>query len=115
MAVSVASAAPGVAAQTPTRAAARSHDELELLVKGGLTPIEALRTATINPAEFLHREKDLGTVETGKLADLVLLDANPLQQITNTQKIAAVVSNGRYLAAPELRKLLERAALIVKK
>ncbi|MBC7895043.1 MAG: amidohydrolase family protein [Cytophagaceae bacterium] len=91
------------------------HDELGLLVKGGLTPIEALRTATINPAEFLHREKDLGTVETGKLADLVLLDANPLELISNTQKIAAVVANGRYLPDPELKKLLERAALIVKK
>lgn len=91
------------------------HDELGLLVKGGLTPIEALRAATINAAEFLHREKDLGTVETGKLADLVLLEANPLEQISNTQRIAAVIANGRYLPGAELRKLLDRAALIVKK
>ena len=82
------------------------HYELVLLVKAGLTPLEALRAATLNPARFLGQEKELGTVERGKLADLVLLDANPLGQITNTQKIAAVVANGRYLPTEELRKML---------
>src|SRR5262249_266934 len=67
------------------------HDELELLVSSGLTPTQALQAATWNPARFLGLERSLGTVEKGKLADLVLLDANPLEDIHNTQKIRAVV------------------------
>ncbi|MBI1899310.1 MAG: amidohydrolase family protein [Acidobacteria bacterium] len=65
------------------------HDELALFVEAGLTPMEALQTATRNPAMFFGMEKDLGTIEKGKIADLVLLDANPLADIHNTQKIAA--------------------------
>ncbi|MBK9164778.1 MAG: amidohydrolase family protein [Acidobacteria bacterium] len=91
------------------------HDELELLVKGGLSPLEALRSATLNPAIFLKREKELGTIEAGKLADLVLLDANPLEDIRNTKKINAVVVNGKYLPKAELDKLLEDAESIVMK
>jgi imidazolonepropionase-like amidohydrolase len=63
------------------------HDELALMVDGGLTPLEALQTATLNPARFLGKSDDLGTVEKGKLADLVILDANPLEDIHNTTKI----------------------------
>jgi imidazolonepropionase-like amidohydrolase len=73
------------------------HDELELLVEAGLSPLAALQTATRNPAVFLKREKDLGTVEVGKLADLVLLDANPLKFIGNTRKIAAVILGGQVI------------------
>jgi imidazolonepropionase-like amidohydrolase len=73
------------------------HDELQLFVTCGLTPAEALQTATLNPAIFLGRTADLGTIEAGKLADLVLLDANPLDDIANTQKIRAAVVNGRYV------------------
>ncbi len=91
------------------------HDELSLLVKGGLTPLAALQTATINPARFLKRETELGTIAVGKLADMVLLDANPLDDIANTKRIAAVVLNGRYLARAELNALLDRAAAIVKR
>lgn len=91
------------------------HDELALLVKGGLTPLAALQSATINPARFLGREAELGTVTEGKLADLVLLDANPLESIGNTTRIAAVVQNGRYLSRAELDRLLDRAAAIVKR
>ncbi len=91
------------------------HDELELLVKGGLSPLEALRTATLNPAIFLKREKELGAIENGKLADMVLLDANPIDDIKNTKKIIAVVANGKYLSKPELEKLLTHAEEIVKK
>lgn len=91
------------------------HDELELLVKGALSPLEALQAATLNPAMFLKREKDLGTIEAGKLADLVLLDANPLEDIRNTKKIYAVVANGKYLPKAELEKLLVNAEEIVKK
>lgn len=82
------------------------HDELGLLVQAGLTPLEALQTATINPAKYLGREKDLGTIEKGKLADLVLLDANPLAEISNTKKINTVVLNGRLLGRDALDKML---------
>src|SRR5260370_420308 len=82
------------------------HDELDLLVQSGLTPMEALRTATINPARFFGMENTLGTIEVGKLADLVLLDANPLKDIRNTQEINAVVINGRLLDRKTLDKLL---------
>jgi imidazolonepropionase-like amidohydrolase len=78
------------------------HDELELLVDAGLTPREALRTATLSAAEFLRTEKDLGSIEKGKYADLVLLDADPLENIRNTRKISLLVLRG---------KLLDRAAL----
>ncbi len=91
------------------------HDELALLVKGGLTPLAALQSATINPARFLKREAELGTVAEGKLADLVLLDANPLNDIGNTTRISAVVMNGRYLSRADLNSLLDRAAAIVKR
>lgn len=86
------------------------HDELALLVEAGLKPFEALQTATINPAVYLGREKELGTIERGKLADLVLLEANPLIDIRNTRKINAVISNGRILDRIALDKLLTQAA-----
>lgn len=82
------------------------HDELELFVKAGLTPVEALRTATINPAKFLGKEKILGTIESGNLADMVLLDANPLADISNTKKIDAVIANGRLFDRKALEKML---------
>jgi imidazolonepropionase-like amidohydrolase len=85
------------------------HDELESLVSGGLTPMEALQAATRNPAQFLGLRDLLGTIEAGKLADLVLLDANPLEDIRNTRRIAGVVVNGRWLAQSELQKLLSEA------
>jgi imidazolonepropionase-like amidohydrolase len=81
------------------------HDELALLVESGLTPMEALQAATRNPAKFLGRT-DVGTVETGKIADLVLLDANPLEEIRNTRRIAAVVVGGRLLSKPSLDAML---------
>ncbi len=68
--------------------------------------MEALQTATLNPAKFLGMENRLGTVEKGKLADLVLLDANPLDDIRNTQKIAGVIANGRYFSRVDLDKML---------
>jgi imidazolonepropionase-like amidohydrolase len=83
------------------------HQELELFVKAGLTPMEALQTTTLNPAKFLGRTRDLGTVETGKLADLVLLDANPLDDIRNTQKISAVVLGGWYFSRRDLDGILK--------
>jgi imidazolonepropionase-like amidohydrolase len=85
------------------------HDELRLLVQAGLTPLAALQSATLNPARFLGREKDLGTIEKGKLADLVVLDANPLADIGNTGRIHAVLVGGRLLNRKELDELLVAA------
>jgi hypothetical protein len=81
-------------------------DELELYVKAGMSPMDALRTATANPARFLGREKDLGTVESGKLADLVLLDANPLDDINNVRKISALIYDGAYFDRAALDGML---------
>jgi imidazolonepropionase-like amidohydrolase len=91
------------------------HDELALLVEAGFTPLEALKAATRNPAEFLGLLDSLGTVEKGKIADLVLLTADPLKDIRNTQKIEAVVVNGRFLDREELDKLLAQAEANAKK
>jgi imidazolonepropionase-like amidohydrolase len=82
------------------------HDELALLVRAGLTPMEALQAATRNAARALHLEHQLGTVEEGKLADLVLLDADPLRDIRNTTKIRAVVVNGHLLDRAALDQML---------
>jgi len=87
------------------------HEELALLVIAGLTPVEALRAATLNPAKFFGLDQTLGTVEQGKIADLVLLDANPLLDIRNTQRINAVVSNGRLFDRKALDKMLSEAAV----
>ena len=84
------------------------HDELALFVSAGLTPGEALRTATINPARFFDRAADIGAVATGKIADLVLLDANPLDDIRNTTRINTVVTNGRLLDRTALDKILSQ-------
>jgi len=85
------------------------HEELQRFVAAGFTPMEALQTATLNPAKFLGMDDRLGTVEKGKLADLVLLDANPLDDIRNTQKIAGVIVNGRYLSRVDLDRMLAGA------
>jgi Amidohydrolase family len=91
------------------------HDELELLVQAGLSPMEALQSATLNAARFLGREKELGTVEKGKIADLVLLEANPLEDIRNTTKINSVVINGRLLRRMALDQLLTEVEAAAKK
>jgi amidohydrolase family protein len=85
------------------------HDELVLLVKAGLTPAESLRAATLNPAKFFGMDQTLGTIEQGKLADLVLLEANPLEDIRNTQRIDAVIMNGRFYDRKALDKMLAQA------
>jgi hypothetical protein len=78
------------------------HDELMLLVKAGLTPLDALRTATVNPAKFFDQESIFGSIEVGKRADLVLLDSNPLNNIENTKQVRAVILNGKYLSREDL-------------
>jgi imidazolonepropionase-like amidohydrolase len=75
-------------------------------VLSGMTPLEALQTATLNPAVALRATDSLGTVEAGKVADLVLLDADPLVDIWNTTKIRAVLANGRYYDRAALDGLL---------
>jgi hypothetical protein len=87
------------------------HDELEVLVAIGLTEAEALRTATLEPARYLDAVDTQGTVEVGKVADLVLLEANPLEDITNTQRIRAVVADGRYFDREALDELLKGVEL----
>jgi len=86
------------------------HSELELLARAGLSPMETLQTATRNPAIYLGLA-DSGTIEKGKRADLVLLDANPLDSISNTRKIRSVVLNGRYLSRADLDGLLHSVQL----
>jgi len=91
------------------------HEELQRFVAAGFTPLEALQTATINPAKFFGIEQQNGSIASGKFADLVLLDANPLADIGNTQKIAAVVFNGRYFSRAELARLLQKVEDTAKK
>jgi imidazolonepropionase-like amidohydrolase len=87
------------------------HDELELMVTDiGLTPAEALQSATRIPAEFMGLGTSLGTIEKGKLADLVLLDGNPLIDIKNIRKIAAVIVAGRMLDKSELQSMMDKMA-----
>jgi len=91
------------------------HDELALFVEAGFTPIEALQTATINPAKFLGATDSLGTIEKGKIADLILLNADPLTDIRNTQKIQAVFVNGKYLSKQTLQAMLVKVEQAVNK
>ena len=84
------------------------HDELEWFTKAGLSPLEALQTATINPARFLGREKLQGTIEVGKRADLLLLDADPLTDIRNVQRINAVILRGKPLTRPTIERIIAK-------
>jgi imidazolonepropionase-like amidohydrolase len=84
------------------------HLELQRFIAAGFTPLQALQTATLNPASFYGRRNDYGTVETGRVADLVLLEANPLEDISNTRKIAGVIADGQYLSKDDLEQLRTR-------
>jgi len=90
------------------------HDELANFVEAGFTPMESLQTATSNPAKFLGMEASLGSVEPGEIADLVLLSANPLKDIRNTQKINAVVANGRLFDRVALDQILMKVEAAAK-
>jgi imidazolonepropionase-like amidohydrolase len=90
------------------------HDELANFVEAGFTPMESLQTATSNPAKFLGMENRYGSVEAGKIADLVLLTANPLEDIHNTKKITAVIANGRLLNRAALDGLLKQVEFAAK-
>lgn len=82
------------------------HEELTLLARSGLPPMDILRIATLEPARYLRALDSLGTIAPGKLADLVLLNANPLLDIRNTRQIAAVVANGRLYDAKDRDRLV---------
>jgi imidazolonepropionase-like amidohydrolase len=84
------------------------HDELANFVEAGFTPMESLQTATSNPAKFLEMEANFGSVEPGKVADLVLLRANPLEDIRNTQKINVVIAQGRLFDRAALDQILTK-------
>lgn len=86
------------------------HDELATFVDDGMSPLDALRSATLSPARFLHATDSLGTIAKGKVADLVLLEADPLVDIHNTTRIRSVVANGRYFDRAALDGLLADAA-----
>ena len=81
------------------------HRELELYVQAGFTPLEALQAATIVPARYMKRDRELGTVEVGKLADLVVLGGDPLADIHNIRKTKLVVVRGRVYDSPALWRL----------
>jgi imidazolonepropionase-like amidohydrolase len=91
------------------------HEELALLVRSGLSPFEALRTATYNPASFLGALDSLGTIGEGKIADLVLLDADPLKDIRNTTRISAVIANGRVFDSAARAVLLNHVMTALKR
>ena len=90
------------------------HQEMELFVRAGLTNLEALQTATLNPALYLEAIDSLGSIEKNKIADLVILSANPLDNISNTSRIEGVFVNGKYLDRKKLYELLQQVKLLVK-
>jgi imidazolonepropionase-like amidohydrolase len=91
------------------------HDELANFVEAGFTPMESLKTATSNPAKFLGLEASFGSVEPGKIADLVLLSENPLKDIRNTQRINIVVARGRLFDRTALDQMLMNVELAARR
>jgi imidazolonepropionase-like amidohydrolase len=100
----------GILAGTDLVGGFQLHAELEIFAEHGLSPLDALRTATINPARYLGRDDALGSIELGKIADLVLLGANPLEDTRNTRRIEAVVFQGHLLDRTRLDRMLEELA-----
>ena len=91
------------------------HDELELMVKGGMSALDALKSATLNAAIFMNKENDFGSVEVGKLASLVLLNKNPLENIENTTSIETVILRGRVIDRTTLDKMLSQTQSTIPK
>jgi imidazolonepropionase-like amidohydrolase len=88
------------------------HLELQRFVAAGFTPLEALQTATLNPAKFYGRLNDFGAVQAGGIADLVLLKANPLEDIANTRAVAGVIADGRYMSAEDIEGLRAKLRVV---
>ena len=82
--------------------------ELELLVDAGLSPAQALRTATLNPAIFLNKEMGLGVIAEGKLADIAILDGNPLEHIGNVKFVNTVIFNGKIYSKQDFSGALSK-------
>jgi hypothetical protein len=82
------------------------HDELQVLTEAGLSPLQAIQAATINPARLLGRDATQGSVAAGKRADLVLLEADPVADIANTRRIAAVVVRGRMISKTDIDRMI---------
>jgi imidazolonepropionase-like amidohydrolase len=78
------------------------HRELELYVQAGMTPLEAIQAATIVPARAMKLDADSGSIEVGKRADLILVDGNPLENISDIRKVSRVVANGRLYETAKL-------------
>ncbi len=91
------------------------HGELKEMVNNGLSPLEALRTSAFNGSKFLKKDEDYGSISEGKIADLVLLDANPLDNIEHTQQIYTVIKEGKSFSKEQLNTLLESAIPAFKK
>ena len=83
------------------------HQELYNLVKAGLSPLEALKTATYNPALYFEMENELGSIQEGQWADLLILNANPLEDIRHTQKISQVIKQGNVIDRDRLLEGLQ--------
>jgi imidazolonepropionase-like amidohydrolase len=81
------------------------HLELQRFVAAGFTPLEALQTATLNPAKFYNKLDDYGTIQRGRIADMILLQANPLDNIANTRSLTGVITDGRFLSPQDLDQL----------
>ncbi|GJM44407.1 MAG: amidohydrolase [Gemmatimonadota bacterium] len=100
----------GILAGSDTPGGFTLLEELEIFVDAGLTPLDALRTATLNAARYLGREEDYGTVAPRRVADIVLLRENPLEDIRNTRSIETVVFQGHVLERAQLDRMLEQLA-----
>ena len=85
-----------------------AHWELWMLAQGGMTPLQAMRCATLNGASYLGMDKEIGSLETGKLADLIVLNQNPLEDIRNSEFIKYVMVNGRLYDADSMNEIGNR-------
>jgi imidazolonepropionase-like amidohydrolase len=86
------------------------HEELELLVEAGLSPYEAIEAGTSNAAKAMGKQAEFGTVEVGKRADLILLESNPLNDVSSLQRRSGVMLRGRWLAQAQLQSMLDSLA-----
>ena len=87
------------------------HKELQVMVENGISPLDALRTSTANGAKFLNQADDYGRISKGKISDLVILDANPLKNIENTQKIYTVIKGTQVFSKRQLQELLNNSVI----
>jgi imidazolonepropionase-like amidohydrolase len=86
------------------------HREMQAMHRAGLTPYQILEAGTRNPAIYLNAEKEFGTVEVGKRADLILIDDNPLRDVSNLARRAGVMVRGKWIAESELRRMIDQIA-----